>query len=182
MIKKNLIFLTGFMGSGKSVVGKILANTIGYDFTDLDGLIESQEGKKITFLFKEKGEEYFREKERTAIRTQCQKNKSVISLGGGAVIHQPTLDLIKESGFLVYLRAETENIYRRLKLKADRPMLRDENGELMAQDELMLRITTLMERREPFYLQAHLVLHTDGSSVGKTVDTLVKQLKPYIEM
>lgn len=179
--KRSIIFLTGFMGSGKSTIGPILANTIGYRFIDLDLLIEQREGRKIGDIFKQEGEKRFREMERTLLREVVQSPRMVVSLGGGTISDQKTLDLIKESGVLVYLKANSEYIYRRLRTKSDRPMLRTADGQLMDADQLQHRIDELMTERKNYYEQAHVVIHTDDKKIGHTIDEIVKRLRHHIE-
>ena len=179
--RRSIIFLTGFMGSGKSTIGPILANTIGYNFTDLDTLIEQREGKKIGEIFKLDGEQKFREMERTLLSEVAQRPRSVISLGGGTIANQTTLDLVKGSGVLIYLKAEAEYIYKRLRTKSDRPMLRTAEGELMDSDQLQQRIGELLAGRKEFYEQAHIIIHTDDKKIGNTIDELVRTLRHHIE-
>ena len=179
--RSSVIYLTGFMGSGKSTIGPILANTIGYSFVDLDLLIEQREKRKIGNIFKEDGEDKFREMERTFLMEVSQSPRSVISLGGGTIIDQVSLDLVKKTGVLIYLKAEPEYIYKRLRTKSDRPMLRTPEGDLMDADQLQGRIEELLSKREGYYQQAHIVIHTDDKKIGNTIDELVRQLRHHIE-
>ena len=179
--RRSIIFLTGFMGSGKSTIGPILANTLGYGFVDLDLYIEQKEKKKIGDIFKEDGENKFREMERRFLLEVSRSPRRVISLGGGTITDQASLELVKETGLLVYLKAEPEYIYKRLRTKSDRPMLRTAAGELMDADQLQGRIGELLSKREGYYMQAHLVIHTDDKKIGNTIDDLVRQLRHHIE-
>ncbi|HTR81707.1 MAG TPA: shikimate kinase [Bacteroidota bacterium] len=180
-VRRSIVFLTGFMGSGKSTIGPILANTIGYSFTDLDLLIEERDGRKIGDIFKEDGEERFREIERTFLSEVARKPRTVISLGGGTIANQTNLDLVKGSGVLIYLKAEPEYIYKRLRTKSDRPMLRTAGGDLMDSDQLQHRIEELLAGRKEYYEQAHIIIHTDDKKIGNTIDELVKTLRHHIE-
>jgi shikimate kinase len=179
--KKTIVFLTGFMGSGKSTLGPILANTIGFNFIDLDEIIEQREKKKISEIFAFHGEEAFRTIERQMLRNVITANATVISLGGGSVTNAETLDLIKKSGVLVYLKSDREHIFLRLRTKSDRPMLRDAQGNLLDGEHLMEKIDALLVSRSPFYEQADIIINTDGRNIGFTVDELVKKLSHYIE-
>ncbi len=181
-VKKSLVFLAGFMGSGKSTIGPILANTIGYEFVDLDALIERDQHRKITEIFRDDGEEKFRHIERRTVRGLFGEKHLVVSLGGGTITHQPTLDEIRGAGFLVYLKSDVTHIYHRLRSKADRPMLRDEDGNLLDADQLEEKIAALLRQREKFYEQADLVIHTDDKKIGYTIDELVKALKPHVDI
>jgi len=102
----SLIFLTGFSGSGKSSIGPLLANSLGYDFIDIDSAIEEQEGKTITRIFAEEGERAFRKLEQAMIATIAERKEMVASLGGGALEHTPTFELISTTGTLVYLKSD----------------------------------------------------------------------------
>lgn len=178
---KSIIFLTGFMGSGKSTVGPIFANTIGYQFVDLDALIEQKEGKKIGAIFAAEGENKFRALERETLHELLQSTSTVISLGGGTVTHPETLAMVKKNGVMVYLRSDIEHIYRRLRTKSDRPMLRNDQGALLDGDDLVKKIETLMNSRTPFYEQADIIVTTDDKKIGHTIDELAKKISAYIE-
>ncbi len=178
---KSLIFLTGFMGSGKSTVGPILANTIGFKFIDLDVLIEKNAGQKISHIFATEGEKKFRMLERDTLKQILTDASTIVSLGGGTVTNDETLNLVKQHGVLVYLKSDVEHIFQRLKTKSDRPMLRDEDGKLLDGDDLMKKIETLLTAREKFYNQADVVVSTDDKKIGYTIDELAKKLSPYID-
>lgn len=169
------------MGSGKSTVGPIFANTIGYRFIDLDALIEQKEGKKIGAIFAEEGEKKFRALERETLEELLRSTDTVISLGGGTVTHPETLALVKKNGILVYLRSDVDHIYRRLRTKSDRPMLRNDNGELLDGEDLVKKIETLLDSRTPFYEQADIIVTTDDKKIGHTIDELAKKISAFIE-
>lgn len=169
------------MGSGKSTVGPILANTIGFEFIDLDQLIEKKEGKKIGEIFAQEGEMKFRESERVMLREILTSKSTVVSLGGGTVTNAETLDLIKKNGIMVYLKSDADHIYKRLRTKSDRPMLRDDSGNLLDGDDLMDKIQKLLDTRSPFYEQADIVIPTDDKKIGYTIDELAKKLSHYVE-
>ncbi|MEW6655141.1 MAG: shikimate kinase [Bacteroidota bacterium] len=170
------IFLTGFMTSGKSTVGPILANVLGLDFYDLDKVIESDEGLSVVEIFELKGEKYFREAETRTLRRLLIKDGIVISLGGGTLTNSVNMELLTGAGKTVYLKVSPCNLYKRLKNKTDRPLFRDlvlgENSE-----ELFLeRIKELLEKRRAFYEKADLVIDTDNSPIGLTVDHIAKKI------
>ena len=179
--KKSIIFLTGFMGSGKSTVGPILANTMGYKFIDLDLLIEDHEHRKISEIFSAEGEQKFRILERKMLREILANQLTIVSLGGGTVTNNETLELVKQYGVLVYLKSDTEHIFQRLRTKSDRPMLRDDNGQLLDGADLRKKIDNLLSVREQFYLQADIIITTDDKKIGYTIDELAKKLAPYID-
>ncbi len=116
-MNRRIVYLTGFMGSGKSTVGPILANTLGWDFYDLDRVIEEREGLSVRDIFEKKGEEYFRELERKAFLDMSNGDKVIISLGGGTAASQENIDLLKKNGKLVYLKISPEAAYARLRFK-----------------------------------------------------------------
>ncbi len=180
-MKKDIIYLTGFMGSGKSTIGPILANTIGYDFVDVDKTIETTANKTIMEIFSNNGEGYFRELERKVVQEISGTHGSVISLGGGTVTKKENLAVIKSTGVLVYLKADPGEIFHRLKFKADRPLLKSNGGTTLDDGELLQQIMRLIEEREPFYTQADIVVNTGGKKIGHTVDEIVRRIRTLIE-
>lgn len=179
--RESRIYLTGFMGSGKTTIGPILANTIGYDFMDMDQAIVKKTGKSVEQIFREDGEEHFRKLEQTFVADLRARHHLVISLGGGTIASPDHLNAIKSSGILIYLKATTEQIYKRLHNKTDRPTLKDRHGERLEEEELRKRIMDLYRLREPFYRQADIVIRTDEQRVGLTVDQIVRKLSPFLK-
>lgn len=180
VVRGERVFLTGFMGSGKSTIGPILANTIGYEFVDIDRAIEQREGKSINKIFSERGESYFRSLERELIITASARDHVVVSLGGGTIADPENFRLISASGIVVYLKATPEQIFKRLHHKLDRPVLTDNRGERLGDEELRMRIQELFLKREPFYSRADITVETDEKRVGVTVDQIVKKLSRHI--
>ena len=109
------IFLLGFMGSGKSYVGKQLAERIGLDFIDLDHWIEEQEGESIAHIFKTKGEIAFREKERDALHEMAAKENLLIACGGGTPCFFDNMEWMKKRGVVVFLQVDEGVLFSRLK-------------------------------------------------------------------
>jgi shikimate kinase len=179
--KKNLIYLAGFMGSGKSTIGPILANTLGYDFLDIDKIIEGKTTKRIVDIFAESGEEAFRSIERNTLKEISVRDRCVVSLGGGTIANVENFRLIRESGMIIYLQLSPEEILKRVHFKTDRPMLKDGQGEKLPEEKMRGRIQELLQRREEFYLQADIVVKTDQVKVGTTVDEIVHKLRGLIE-
>ena len=178
--RKERIYLTGFMGSGKSTIGPILANTIGYDFADLDRLIENEAGLSVSAIFREKGEEYFRSLERSGIARVSAMPRTVISLGGGTLVDPENYRRISTTGIIVYLKITPEQIFRRLHHKTDRPLLTNPGGERLGDEQLRTRIMNLYSSREPIYAQSDITVLTDEKKVGITVDQIVKKISYYI--
>ncbi len=179
--KVERLYLTGFMTSGKSTIGPILANVIGWTFKDLDKVIEEVEGRKIVDIFKEEGEEYFRELEyKLLLEFSTQKNL-VLSLGGGTIVSEKNLELMKSTGKIVYLKSSPEMIYQRIKNKIDRPIFRDLvlSGNATPKD-FIDRITKLLKEREPYYSAADFFIDTDKTRIGITVDKLKKIIRKHI--
>lgn len=171
-MKKSLVFLTGFMASGKSTIGPILANTLGWDFYDLDKLIENKTGKKIKDIFASEGEDYFRNLETRVLQGVINFKNTIIALGGGTVTRQSNIDLMKENGILIYLETSPQEAYNRLRFKRDRPVLLNDSDEEPSKDELIKRINDLLKERKKFYNQADIKINTDSFRIGQTIDKL----------
>ena len=151
------IFLIGFMGSGKSSVGKKLSAKLGYEFKDMDHLIEENEGMSISDIFREKGEKKFREMEQETLTKLISGENIVISTGGGVPCQPGNMDLINMHGISIYLRMETEDLFERLKArKARRPLIKD-----LSDAELKDFIIENLADRESYYNQAKYIV--DGS-------------------
>jgi len=149
-VKEN-IFLIGFMGCGKSTIGKQLAKLMQYDFVDLDIEIELQNQITITELFL-KGETYFRIAEQACLHQVAQKQKQVVAVGGGAPCFYNNLELMNDSGLTIYLSMPPAALHSRLKNAKDkRPLLTN-----VPDNKLQSFITSLLQQREPFYLKANL--------------------------
>ena len=169
--KNRNIILVGYMGSGKSTVGKKAAKALAYTFLDTDSLIEQAEGMTISKLFEEKGEPYFREQETETIRRLMEEPKgNIIATGGGLPMREGNDKLLKELGTVIYLKAETETLMKRLSGDTARPLL--QNGDLREKIETMLAI------RGPVYERtAHIVLQTDTMSFYEIICQIEKLLK-----
>ncbi|MDT3696412.1 MAG: shikimate kinase [Ignavibacterium sp.] len=176
-MKNKLIFLTGFMASGKSTVGPILANTIGWGFYDLDKLIEGETSLSIKEIFNVYGESYFRKIETDVLKKVCSLNEFVISLGGGTIASKENLQIIKKSGFLIYLESSPEAAYKRLRFKRDRPALLFDGEDEPTEAEFINRIKSLLKSRLQYYNSADIKINTDNLPVGKTVDRLAEIIK-----
>jgi shikimate kinase len=175
--QRDRLYLTGFMGSGKSTIGPILANTLGFEFADIDRVVESTEGIPVTRIFREKGEAYFREMELQALRRLCVRPRLVISLGGGTLVQPAAFQLIRATGILVYLKMSPEEVMRRLAHRTDRPLLLDPEGGRLPDDQLRARIEKLYGERSALYESADVVVPTDETRVGMTVDRIVKLIR-----
>ena len=180
--KISRIYLTGFMGSGKSSLGCIVANTIGYGFYDLDKEIENSANKKITDIFKDSGESYFRDLEAETLVKVSKSSHIVVALGGGAVLRKSNLDLTKSTGKLVYLRSSASELYNRLKFKTDRPLFQTVDNVIISEEDALNKIKLMMAEREPIYNQADIVFDTDNKTLGMSVDSLKNYLEKHFEI
>ncbi len=175
-----LIFLTGFSGSGKSTIGPLLANSLGYEFVDLDQSIEKEAGKSITRIFAEHGEEYFRTLELRSLMELVKQSSLVVSLGGGVLENDQSYALIQKSGTMVYLKSPSKTLARRLCNKTDRPLLRGVNGRKLSREEIEEKITTILAKREPRYKNADITVETDVKRIGSTVEELTRKIERYV--
>jgi shikimate kinase len=179
--KKSLVFLTGFMGSGKSTIGPILANTLGFKYIDVDTVIEQKAKKRIVDIFSTEGEQVFRTLERNTLQELAELDHCVISLGGGTIANEKNCQLVMQNGILVYLKLSPEEIIQRVHYKNDRPMLKDEHGNPLPQPKLKERVLQLLASREQFYACADVIITADNMRVGATVDEIVKQLRGIMD-
>lgn len=127
-MEKNLI-LTGMMGVGKSTTGKRLAKKLSYAFIDMDKIIEKQEGESISSIFRNKGEDYFRKLEKKQTLKELKKDKSVISLGGGAFLNSSIRQCSKKHSISFWLDVPIETLLKRLKKSKNRPVLGKEKTD-----------------------------------------------------
>jgi shikimate kinase len=181
IVRRDRIYLTGFMGCGKSTIGPILANTIGYNFVDVDKHIEQLDGRSINEIFSVEGEKRFRDLERAVLLKVSALPRTVISLGGGTMTIAENLELILGTGLVVYLKITPEQLFHRLRHRSDRPLLRGADGNQLSDDELKARIQHLYEARESLYARANIVVPTDGTKLGLTVDNIVKRISGLIQ-
>jgi shikimate kinase len=179
-MKRNVFYLTGFMASGKSTIGPILANSLGWTFFDVDKEIIKKEGMKITEIFKIKGEDYFRKVENELLQLLSKKQNVIIALGGGTVTSEFNREIIKATGLMIYLKSSPEVAYKRLKFKRDRPALLFEEDELPTEEKFINRIKLLLEQRKEWYEQADYIINTDSLPVGKTVDKIVRIIENHL--
>lgn len=147
------VYIMGFMGSGKSTVGKKLASILERNFVDLDAEIEKQKGKKVASIFDQKGEAYFRKLEQNILYQLNTKN-SVISVGGGTPCFFDNLSFMKSHGTTIYLHLSEDALFQRLKsAKTQRPLIAG-----LEEEELKTFINQKLKEREAYYQQAELVV------------------------
>lgn len=175
-MKKKNYYITGFMAAGKSTIGPILANTLGWSFYDLDKEVEKQEEMKVVELYEQKGEEYFRTTETALLKKLSEDDEVIISLGGGAIASDVNFRIIKSAGKIIYLKSSPEMAYKRLRFKRDRPAFVFEGEKVPSKEEFLERINKLLDARKKYYEQADFVIDTDNQKVGKTVDIIAKYI------
>ena len=160
-----MITLTGFMGSGKTTVGKVLADFLGCPFMDLDDLIVKKAGKSIPEIFAQDGEPAFRQLEARLLRQTVEKyteNTVVLALGGGAVTAPASAALLREKTVCIYLRATLETLQSRLE------------GETAGRPLADASLADRLAAREPLYEQtAHVIIDTDGLSPDEVADEII---------
>jgi shikimate kinase len=163
------IALTGFMGTGKTVVGRRLAERLGLAFVDLDELIEEEAGMGIPEIFASEGEAGFRRRERALIAAIANREDIVLATGGGAVLDPDNVRTLKTRGVLVCLQAEPQTILDRIGADTHRPLLHDYNR--------MARVRELLEQRAPAYADADLVVETSRIEIEEVVDRIVSHFQ-----
>lgn len=161
----NLV-LIGFMGTGKTTVGKKLAKALGMRFIDTDHEIERVTGMTVNQIFRKYGEVRFRSEEKAAVRRITREGNHVIATGGGVILDPENVCMLKQSGVVICLSASPEVIYRRLSRKRNRPLLRTENP--------MEAIISLLEQRQPLYRCADFTIDTSGLGLDEVVAEAVR--------
>lgn len=166
------IVLTGFMGTGKTTVGKTLAEWVTFDFADMDSIIEQEAGKTIPEIFAEKGEEGFRQLERATAQRLAKGSKQVIATGGGTVKTPQNMEALRETGIIVCLTASVDTILQRTEAQGQRPLL-DAAGE-----DRKAAVEKLLAERDSLYKDADYIIETDG----KTPDEVAGEIFSRFEM
>ena len=170
---KSNIFITGFSGSGKTTVGRIVARRLGWRFVDIDDVISGDEGVSIATIFAELGERHFRRLERDRLSALAQGAKQVISTGGGVPVDRRNRRVMDSNGVIVCMEARPETIQRRLERQAaeeEHPVVRP----MLAAADPAERIRTLKEERQPSYSLAHWTVHTDNLTPEQAADEVVR--------
>ncbi len=168
---KTNIALIGFMGTGKSAIGRALAEKLGWRFVEIDQLIEEMSGKTIPEIFQQNGEIAFRELEIKATKKAAQGKRQVIACGGGMVLNKINVDRLRETSRMVYLRASLRKILERTsKDRNERPLL--------DVPDPAQRIQALLDFRKPFYERAaDIMINTSRLSIDRIADLIINRLK-----
>ncbi|MEC8262505.1 MAG: shikimate kinase [Pseudomonadota bacterium] len=166
------IALVGMMGSGKSLVGRRLANQLGLPFIDSDTEVETAAGISIAEIFELAGETKFRSMERHAIRSAADAGPSILSTGGGSICNPETADLLCERTFVVWLDAQPETLLSRIGSTGSRPLLHT--------DDPLQTLRELAERRQADYGRAHITVKTDRLSAAAAVNAVLDALDSHL--
>ncbi|MDX2442794.1 MAG: shikimate kinase [Bacteroidales bacterium] len=165
------IFLIGFMGAGKSKLGRSLANNIGVDFIDLDDEIARIHNQSISKIFEEKGESGFREIEKEVLKDWIKRDNYLMACGGGTPCYKNNMDLMNASGSTVYLDVPSEVLLSRLSnSKVNRPLIQG-----MTKSELEIYIDNKINERKPYYLKSKIWINP----IETSLDTIVTSLRYF---
>jgi len=166
------IYLVGYMGCGKSTIGRKLAELLKISFVDLDKYIEERYFKSVPAIFAEEGEKGFREKERIALQEVSQFENVVVGTGGGAPCFFDNMELMNENGITVYIAPDTDVLAARLlKSKTERPLIAGKSRE-----ELILFIEDALLRRAPFYEKAKIIIRGENNLDPLLVIDKIRQI------
>jgi shikimate kinase len=163
------IALIGFMGTGKTSVGRIVADQLRFDYLDTDEFIQAQTGRSINEIFKTDGEPAFRALEEKIVAELARRATTVIATGGGLPVNPKNLASLKTHALVVSLWSSPEKIWERVRHQSHRPLLHDENPQA--------KIRELLAAREPFYKQADVLLNTELRSVREVAQQVVHQFR-----
>jgi shikimate kinase len=165
---KNIV-LTGFMGTGKTAVGKILSQKLGFVLVDADAEIEREQKTTITDIFNRLGEAAFRDMESAVIKRLSVLKNAVLSTGGGAVLRAENMDALRKNWIVVCLTATPETILRRTSKSKDRPLLQ-------VADPLE-KIRELYDSRRPYYEKADIIINTDDMGPFQVAEEIIKAIR-----
>jgi shikimate kinase len=178
---KQQLYLTGFMGSGKTMIGKRLAEKYHRTFIDLDHAIEARFQQSVKQLFETKGEPFFRLMETAELEhLSIIQDELVVALGGGAACNDRNLEIIKSTGMLVYLKVEPDLLVERVMKNTNRPLLLKDDGTLKSADEIKKIILDLLSKREKWYEKADICVEINQRMEKDEVTQLVhEQIEKY---
>ena len=167
---KNIV-LVGLMGAGKTTVGKNLAEKMQKEFLDTDELIVKEENRSINEIFAKEGEKYFRDLEKNIIAKVSAFSDKVISIGGGALENTENISNLKKNGILFYLRADVEELEKRLQNATDRPLLKN--------TPMKEKLTELLNKREKNYLLSQKIIDTTEKTIQEITQEIIKDYGTY---
>ncbi len=163
------LYLVGFMGVGKSALGRRVAKELGYQFIDSDQSIEKKCGRRISEIFKKEGEASFRQYELEFIQSGHPSSRCVVSCGGGLVIQDGMRERLKDKGVVICLFASLETIIERISRNSDRPLINVTNPEM--------RIRELFAERESVYMKSGPCISTEGRTIAEVVRHILRTYK-----
>ena len=173
--QKRHLYIAGFMGTGKSTIGPLVAGRLGHAFHDLDSIVESLAGRSTSEIFRIEGEPRFREYEVQALESIVEQPPSVIALGGGAPTIPRVAELVCDTGWAVLLTADHETIFKRLGGDTSRPLLKGKSDEPMSLAEFKAKVETLMPPRRDAYADiADWIVDTSQRTSELTVERIIK--------
>jgi shikimate kinase len=164
------------MGSGKSTAGPLVADRLGYRFLDLDAEVERAAGVTISEVFAQRGEKQFRALETAVLSEAAVQERVVVATGGGALANEGNLLMAETSGFIVYLKLSPTVLAGRLHGPNGRPLLHDEDGHPMTEEQIVARLGELIEQRERFYQHADVVIEAEGMTSPEVAAAIVESL------
>ncbi|GAI70602.1 unnamed protein product [marine sediment metagenome] len=167
-MRENII-ITGFMGTGKSVVAKELARKLKMEFKDMDKIIEEGQGKSIADIFTRYGEKYFRAEENKLVKELSWKENMVIATGGGTLLSSDNTRMLSQRGQIICLYADSRTIYNRVKRKNNRPLLKREN--------VLSEINRLLEERKKIYDNIKWKIDTTNLNIQEVAEKIITLLK-----
>ena len=174
----NRIILIGYMGGGKTTVGKALSKELNIPFYDLDWYIESRMRKTVAQIFAEKGEEGFRKIEHNMLHEVAEFEDVIVSCGGGTPCFFDNMDYLNQQGQVVYLKASPEVLYKHLLMgKVERPLLKGKSPE-----ELIVFIKEQLEKREPFYTKARYTLDVSLMDNYEKIKITITKLRELLNL
>ncbi|MCS7089883.1 MAG: shikimate kinase [Verrucomicrobiota bacterium] len=166
--------LIGFMGSGKTSVGRLVAAQLGFEFLDTDDMIAAEVGMSIPEIFRREGEAGFRQLERQIVRKLEDRCQTVISTGGGLPTYDDHLERLKRHSLVVCLWASAETLYQRVRHHDHRPLLQTPDP--------LGRIRQLLAQREPWYRQADVLVQTEQRSIREVAGHVVHAFRAYVHL
>ena len=169
MRKKRHVYLTGLMGSGKTTIGKLVAQRLGRPFIDLDKEIEKRENRSINDIFDQNGEEYFRKVEAEILDSLDPDRYMVVATGGGIVLEEENRKNMKEKGYIIYLNVPIEKLANRLNDDYERPLLKNNEKEI--------KLLELNKERQPLYRDGAYELDTGNLTPLQAAKEIVEVVK-----
>ncbi len=164
IVKNHIVYIIGFMGSGKTTIGRELALHLGWSFVDLDKKIEEYAGKTIPEIFAQNGEEYFRETETSILESLKSSKNTIISTGGGAPCHHNNMEFMLGTGLTIYLKLTPDELNKRLESRSGRPLIMD-----LDEDGLKIFIESKLADREKWYDRSEIII----GGINPDIDQIV---------